>query len=71
MTFQGGATTQTWDRNKTFFTFNYGAGLKALRVKGPIGVRGDLRLRTLPAYFGSHKTWMEPTVGVNFVWGER
>jgi hypothetical protein len=55
----------------TFFTFNYGVGVKALNVMGPVGLRVDVRGRTLPNFFGHSETWLEPTAGLVFSWGER
>jgi len=57
--------------NDTFFTVNYGAGVKFLNVAGPMGFRVDLRGRTLPNFFGETTTWFEPTAGLTFSWGER
>jgi hypothetical protein len=55
----------------TFFTVNYGAGVKFLNVAGPMGFRVDVRGRTLPNFFGETTTWFEPTAGLTFSWGER
>jgi len=55
----------------TFFTTNYGGGIKFLNVAGPVGFRVDLRGRTLPNFFGETTTWFEPTAGITFSWGER
>jgi hypothetical protein len=55
----------------TFFTFNYGAGVKALNLMGPVGLRLDVRGRTLPNFYGHSNTWLEPTAGLVFSWGER
>jgi hypothetical protein len=55
----------------TFFTVNYGAGVKFLNVAGPLGFRFDVRGRTLPNFFGETTTWLEPTAGLTFSWGER
>jgi hypothetical protein len=54
----------------TFFTLNYGAGVKFLNVAGPMGFRFDVRGRTLPNFFGETTTWFEPTAGLTFSWGE-
>ena len=54
-----------------FFTFSYGAGLKATRVWGPMGFFGDFRGRTIPNFFGHGMNWPELSAGVNFSWGER
>ena len=55
----------------TFFTFNYGLGVKAFNLWGPVGLRVDVRGRTIPNFFGHTNTWLEPTGGVVFSWGER
>jgi hypothetical protein len=59
------------DDTETFFNVNYGAGLKFLNVAGPLGLRFDVRGRTLPNFFGETTTWFEPTAGLTFSWGER
>ena len=55
----------------TFFTLNYGGGIKALRLWGPMGLRGDFRGRTIPNLFGKTLSWPELTGGLTFSWGER
>ena len=55
----------------TFFTFNYGGGVKALNLWGPVGLRADVRGRTIPNFFGRTNTWPETTGGLVFSWGER
>jgi len=55
----------------TFFTVNYGLGVKFLNVAGPMGFRVDLRGRTIPNFFGQTTSWLEPTGGITFSWGER
>ena len=55
----------------TFFTVNYGGGIKFLNLAGPLGFRVDVRGRTLPNFFGETTTWLEPTAGVTFSWGAR
>jgi hypothetical protein len=55
----------------TFFTVNYGGGVKFLNLAGPMGFRVDVRGRTMPNYFGETTTWLEPTAGLTFSWGER
>ncbi len=69
MAFNGG--TKLLENNDTFFTVNYGAGVKFLNVAGPMGFRVDVRGRTLPNFFGETTTWFEPTAGLTFSWGER
>ncbi|MFB3905332.1 MAG: outer membrane beta-barrel protein [Acidobacteriota bacterium] len=58
------------DNGDTFFMFSYGGGVKAERLWGPIGLRGDIRGRTLPNMFGDSLTWLETTGGVTISWGE-
>lgn len=60
------------DTRDTFFTFSYGGGVKALNMWGPMGLRADVRGRTIPNFFGKAINWMpEVTGGVTFSWGER
>jgi hypothetical protein len=49
----------------TFFTVNYGGGIKFLNLAGPLGFPVDVRGRTLPNF----TTWLEPTAGITFSWG--
>ncbi|HXK58767.1 MAG TPA: outer membrane beta-barrel protein [Acidobacteriota bacterium] len=58
------------DDGDTFFMFSYGGGLKAERLWGPVGLRADIRGRTLPNIFGDSMTWLETTGGVTLSWGE-
>jgi Outer membrane protein beta-barrel domain len=55
----------------TFFTINYGGGVKAMNLWGPMGLRADLKGRTIPNWFGQTMSWPEITGGVVFTWGER
>jgi hypothetical protein len=55
----------------SFLSSNFGGGFKALRLWGPIGVRTDFRLRTMPNFFGYANHWIEVTTGVAVAWGER
>ena len=55
----------------TFLTFNYGGGVKAMNLWGPMGVRADIRGRTIPNWYGQTMNWPEVTGGVVFTWGER
>jgi outer membrane protein with beta-barrel domain len=57
--------------NQTFFNFSYGGGLKGERLWGPIGLRADVRGRTLPNFFGKAITSLEATGGLLISWGER
>ena len=60
------APTPVVGSGDTFFTFSYGGGIKAPLLWGPVGLRGDLRARTLPNYQGQALTWMELTGGLTF-----
>jgi hypothetical protein len=51
-----------------FFTFNYGGGVKASRLLGPLGIRFDVRGRTAPNLFGSSATFIETSGGITFNW---
>ncbi len=55
----------------TFFQFSYGGGVKAWNLWGPVGLRADVRGRTMPNFFGNSVTWLETTGGVTFSFGER
>jgi len=55
----------------TFFAFSYGGGIKANRLGGPVGLRADVRGRTLPNFFGGSTTLLELTGGINLTWGEQ
>jgi Outer membrane protein beta-barrel domain len=55
----------------TFFTVNYGGGVKAMNVWGPLGFRADIRGRTIPNFFHQTVSWPELTGGVLLSWGER
>jgi hypothetical protein len=68
---QSGGTSRILESGDTFFTVNYGGGVKFLNVAGPMGFRIDIRGRTLPNYFGNTTSWLEPTAGLTFSWGER
>jgi len=70
---QGGGRvpSKIMDSGATFFTVNYGGGLRFLNLVGPMGFRVDVRGRTIPNFFGESTTWLEPTAGVTFSWGER
>lgn len=71
LTFTALGREYRWENRDTFFGFNYGAGLKGLRLSGPFGIRGDVRGRTLPNVFGRKVLWFEGTFGIDFTWGER
>ncbi|HLH30033.1 MAG TPA: hypothetical protein VKY31_02445, partial [Terriglobia bacterium] len=55
----------------TFFTVNYGGGIKAMNLWGPVGLRVDVRGRTIPNFFHTAQTWPEATGGLLLSWGER
>jgi Outer membrane protein beta-barrel domain len=55
----------------TFFTVNYGGGIKAMNVWGPMGFRADVRGRTIPNFLHESPSWPEVTGGLLFSWGER
>jgi len=55
----------------TFFTVNYGGGVKVMNVWGPLGFRADIRGRTIPNFFHQSVSWPEITGGVLLSWGER
>jgi hypothetical protein len=59
---------EDWD---AFFQFSYGGGVKGLGLWGPLGLRGEVRGRTMPNFFGRSITWLETTGGLTFSWGER
>jgi hypothetical protein len=56
--------------NTPFFTFNYGGGIKATNLWGPVGLRADFRGRTFPNFRGDTMTWPEASAGVTFTFGE-
>ena len=60
----------TIDNKDTFFTMNYGIGVKALRVMGPVGLRANVYGRTMPNYFGRANSWAEITGGLIFTLGD-
>jgi hypothetical protein len=55
----------------TFLTLNYGGGFKASRLWGPVGLRADLRVRTMPSFFAHTTHWIETTAGFTVAWPER
>src|SRR5262249_28810606 len=83
-TFVGGGPTTDANRNMvagpgvgvlhdgdTFFTVNYGGGIKAMNLWGPLGFRAEVRGRTIPNFFHQTVSWPEVTGGVLLSWGER
>ncbi len=65
------APSKTMDSGDAFVTVNYGGGVKFPKYVGPIGFRVDVRGRTIPNFFSHTATWLEPTAGITFNWGER
>jgi hypothetical protein len=59
------------DNNDTFVTLIYGAGIKAYRVVGPVGLRFNVLGRTMPNFFSRANSWAEFTGGVVFTWGSK
>jgi hypothetical protein len=55
----------------TFFNYSYGGGVKGSRLWGPVGLRADIRGRTMPNFFGEHIHSFEATGGLLLSWGER
>jgi hypothetical protein len=70
VTLTGPRTVQMGDGD-TFFAVSYGGGIKSVRLWGPLGLRLDIRGRTMPNYYHSTPTWLETTAGINFIWGEK
>lgn len=64
------AAAPVFEDNDTFFTFSYGGGLSAPSLWGPLGLRGDVRGRTIPNLHGEAVTWLELTGGVTLTFGE-
>jgi len=66
-------TTQAFiiEDGDTFFNFSYGGGVKGQRLWGPIGLRADLRGRTMPNFYGKAVHGFEMTGGLLVNWGER
>ena len=57
--------------NSAFFSVDYGIGLKATKIWGPMGARVDVRGRTFPNFRGQTITWPEATAGLVFTFGEK
>jgi len=53
----------------TFFNVSYGIGFKSVKAWGPMGFRAEVRGRTLPNFYHGAPTFLEATVGINFVMG--
>lgn len=63
--------TITIDNNDTFLSLNYGAGVKAYNLMGPVGLRVNVLGRTMPNFFGRGNSWAEITGGLVFAFGEK
>jgi len=57
--------------NTAFLSVNYGGGIKAMNLWGPLGFRVDVRGRTFPNFRGQALTWPEATAGLTFTFGEK
>src|SRR5215471_6030704 len=65
------APTKVISDGDTFLTVNYGGGIKAMNLWGPLGFRADVRGRTIPNFYHEAPSWPELTGGLLFTWGER
>lgn len=63
-------TSRGFDDGDTFFNFSDGGGVKAPKLRGPIGLRADVRGRTIPNLHGESTSWLELTGGITISWGE-
>lgn len=63
--------TVSVNNHDTFFNVSYGAGLKSVKFWGPMGFRAEVRGRTIPNYYHGAPTWLEGSVGINFVFGAK
>lgn len=61
----------TLEDGDTFLQVSYGGGVKGINLWGPMGLRADVRGRSMPNFFGNSVTWLEMTGGLTFTWGER
>ena len=77
VTASGSATTVLPDRTiridsgDSFFSLNYGIGIKAPRVFGSVGLRANIYGRTMPNFFGRANSWAEITGGLVFPIGSK
>ena len=55
----------------TYFTINYGGGIKSYRMWGPVGLRADFIGRNLPNFGGGALNAFQLTGGLTIAWGER
>jgi hypothetical protein len=55
----------------TFLAVSYGGGFKGINLWGPVGLRFDVRGRSMPNFYGNSMSWLETTGGLTFTWGER
>jgi hypothetical protein len=65
------APTKIIHSGDTWFTVNYGGGIKAMNLWGPIGFRADVRGRTIANFFHTTPSWPEVTGGLLVSWGQR
>lgn len=63
--------TVTVHDNTAFLSINYGGGIKALNLWGPVGLRADIRGRTFPNFRGETLTWPEASGGLTFSFGQK
>lgn len=63
--------TVTVRDNTAFFSINYGGGIRATNLWGPLGLRADIRGRTFPNFRGESLTWPEATAGLTFSFGAK
>lgn len=66
---ESGLRSVVLEDGDTFFGINYGGGVTADDLWGPVGLRWDIRGRTLPNFFGTDLSWLETTGGVTISWG--
>jgi hypothetical protein len=66
-----GGPDLTLEDGDTFLQVSYGGGVKGINLWGPVGLRFDLRGRSMPNFFGNHLSWLETSGGLTFTWGER
>jgi hypothetical protein len=67
----GTVRTVSVNQSDTVFNVSYGAGLKSVKLWGPMGFRAEVRGRTIPNYYHGSPTWIEGSVGLNFVFGAK
>ncbi|MFB3903228.1 MAG: outer membrane beta-barrel protein [Acidobacteriota bacterium] len=65
---QTSATLPYFRDGETFFNFSWGGGIKAMQLWGPMGIRADLRGRTMANIRDDTVTACELTGGLTFDW---